>query len=78
MCAWAEGDLVGEFSTALTADIPISFNPFLYGHFFQTGVDLPILPCRTLVVRDNQVFVSFDALGQVQEAVSYMVYQKTI
>lgn len=66
VCAWAEGDLVGEFSGELTADIPIAFNPFLHEYFFQKGTDLPILPCRTLVVRDNQAFASFDALGQLE------------
>jgi len=79
VCAWAEGQLVGEFSTDLTADIPIAFNPFLHEYFFQKGTDRPILPCRTLVVRDNQAFASFDALGLLEEAVSDCKHlQKTI
>jgi len=64
VCAWAEGILLSRTEPAIdhTCEIEISFNPFEAGHFFEKTTGRIIRPCHKLVVWQNRVFVSADAL----------------
>jgi hypothetical protein len=61
--AWGEGILVAPDCPEIDAPIDLAYNPYQDATFVERGTKRPILKCRYLVVRDNRVFVSVDALG---------------
>ncbi|HEY9664829.1 MAG TPA: hypothetical protein V6C65_40840 [Allocoleopsis sp.] len=60
--AWGQGVLVCQFDSDIFAPIDLSYNPYEDTTFKQRHTDNPIVSCRYLVVRDNKVFVSPDAV----------------
>jgi len=59
--AWGQGTLVRP-STEIHAPIPLGYNPYKNATFVERGTKNPILQCKHLVVRNNLVFVSADAV----------------
>lgn len=60
--AWGEGLLIAQFKPEIDAPIDLSYNPYEDTTFCERGTKRPIERCQYLVVRDNAVFVSLDAL----------------
>lgn len=60
--AWGQGTLFGQFDPELYAPIDLAYNPYINETFVQRYTQTEILRCRYLVVRDNRVFVSLDAV----------------
>jgi hypothetical protein len=60
--AWGEGLLIAQFKPEIAAPIDLSYNPYEDTTFVERGTKRPIANCQYLVVRDNAVFVSLDAL----------------
>jgi hypothetical protein len=63
--AWGQGMLVAEFDERVKAPVALSYNPYTDTTFKQRHTDNAIVQCQYLVVRDNQVFVSQDAVPEV-------------
>lgn len=61
--AWGEGILLGQFSESAVAPIALGYCPYRDETFVQRDTGIPILTCSHLVVRDNLVFVSPDAIA---------------
>lgn len=61
--AWGEGTLLGQFDETIFAPIDLSYNPYTDETFKQRHTDNAITTCKYLVVRDNRVQVSPDAIG---------------
>jgi hypothetical protein len=60
--AWAEGRLVGVVDEALDCPINLAYDPYRNSCFVERSSQKPIVQCQALVVRNNRVFVSPDAL----------------
>lgn len=60
--AWGEGVLLAEFDRSVAAPIDLEYNPYVHATFVERHSERPIAACKFLTVRDNQVFVSADAL----------------
>lgn len=65
--AWGEGFLVGEFDESIYAPIGLAYNPYTDTSFLQRDTQNPIAACLYLVVRDNWVFCSPDAVPGFEE-----------
>jgi hypothetical protein len=61
--AWGEGILLGEIDEEIIAPINLAYNPYRNETFLERGTDHIIESCQFLVVRENQVFVTPDAIG---------------
>jgi len=61
--AWGEGILLGEFDESIIAPINLAYNPYQNETFLERGTDHIIASCKFLVVRENHVFVTPDAIG---------------
>lgn len=60
--AWGEGVLLSRVDESILAPIPLGYNPYTDSTFLQRGTQHPIHTCKYLVVRNNLVFVSPDAV----------------
>lgn len=60
--AYGQGRLVAQVDESIAAPVLLGYNPFLHGFFYNKATEQSIDCCRYLVVRENQVFVSQDAL----------------
>lgn len=60
--AWGEGVLVAQFAPEIDCPIDLAYNPYTNETFVERGSQNPITRCQSLVVRNNLVFVSPDAL----------------
>lgn len=60
--AWGEGILVGQFDNSVVAPIALGYNPYTNSTFVERGTTNAIAKCSYLVVRNNLVFVSRDAV----------------
>lgn len=61
--AWGEGLLLGPTSESIFAPIDLAYNPYLNATFMERSTGHGITSCKYLVVRDNHVFVTPDAVG---------------
>ena len=61
--AWAQGLLVAEYRPDLVATVDLKYNPYTDQTFVQRQTQMPVHDCQFLVVRNNRVFVSADALA---------------
>jgi hypothetical protein len=61
--AWGEGILLGEIDEEIIAPINLAYNPYRNETFLERGTDHIIESCKFLVVRQNYVFVTPDAIG---------------
>lgn len=62
--AWAQATLLGEFDDSLKATVRLKYDPYTDCAFVERYTQRPLQSCQFLAVRDNQVFVSTDALTQ--------------
>ena len=60
--AWGEGILIGQFSDSVVAPIALGYDPYTNATFVQRGTKNAIAKCSYLVVRNNLVFVTRDAV----------------
>ena len=60
--AWGQGTLVAQFDPELYAPIALAYDPYINAAFVQRHTQDKIVQCRYLVVRENRVFVSADAV----------------
>lgn len=60
--AWGQGVLLSEFDESIIAPIALGYNPYTDATFVDKKSHRSIDRCDFLVIRDNQVFVSPDAL----------------
>ena len=65
--AWGQGTLVAQCDDAILATIDLAYDPYQNTSFVQRGTSHPIVACQYLVVRNNQVFVSADAVKSSAE-----------
>ena len=61
--AWGEGILLGETDEAIVAPISLAYNPYQHETFLERGTGHIIESCEFLVVRQNLVWVTPDAIG---------------
>ncbi len=65
--AYAKGVLLAQQDDRIHAPIALGYNPFYCpeepAFFYQKGTYQPLQNCSFLVIRENQVFCSPDALG---------------
>ncbi|MEO0986805.1 MAG: hypothetical protein AAFY20_14815 [Cyanobacteria bacterium J06639_14] len=61
--AWGQGLLLGPAEPSIYAPVDLAYNPYVNDSFVQRDSDNIITSCKFLVVRDNRVFVSPDAVG---------------
>lgn len=61
--AWGEGILLGAVDERIFAPVDLAYNPYVNQTFMERGTDHTITGCKFLVVRENQVFVTPDAVG---------------
>lgn len=62
--AYAQATLIGAVRPDVEATIDLKYDPYVDTCFVQRHTQQPVKSCRYLVVRDNRVFVSADALWQ--------------
>ena len=62
--AWATGELVGESCPGLEAPIDLAYNPYRDRTFVERQTLKPLGQCAYLLILDNRVYVSSDALCQ--------------
>jgi hypothetical protein len=60
--AWGQGTLIGVSDPAIYALIDLSYNPYVSGSFLERGTTNKISHCKYLVVRDNRVLLTPDAV----------------
>lgn len=60
--AWAQATLLGEVYADLVTPISVNYNPHTDSGFVERHTQKPLQACQYLVVRNNQVFVSTDAI----------------
>lgn len=60
--AWGQGVLIGAIDPSIEAPIALKYNPYTDETFVQRFTQQPITGCQYLVVRENLVFVSADAV----------------
>jgi hypothetical protein len=60
--AWGEGILLGQIDESVYAPVDLSYNPYVNQSFIERGTEHAIATCKFLAVRENQVFVSPDAI----------------
>lgn len=63
--AWGQGILEAQSDPDIYAPIALGYNPYTDSTFVQRGTENVITQCRYLVVRNNLVFVSPDAVSLV-------------
>jgi len=61
--AWGEGILISQFDMGIYASIDLGYNPYANSTFVERETENAITRCSFLVVRENQVFCSPDAIG---------------
>ena len=63
--AWAQAEvLLGAFDSSLVATVDLKYNPYTDHCFVERCTQRPLQVCQYLVVRDNRVFVSADAVRE--------------
>ena len=60
--AWGEGLLLGPTNGSIFAPVDLAYNPYLNATFMERGTGHSITGCKSLVVRENHVFVTPDAV----------------
>lgn len=60
--AWGQGKLIGVADPLIYAPIDLTYNPFISGSFLERGTTNEISHCKFLVVRDNRVLLTPDAV----------------
>lgn len=66
--AWGQGTLIGAFDPSIVATIDLKYDPYTDETFVQRLTQQPITACHYLVVRENLVWVSPDAVPQPKPA----------
>jgi len=61
--AWGEGVLIGHLSSKAIAPLRLSYDPYIHSSFVDGRTGIAVTSCSLLVVKDNQVFMSQDALS---------------
>lgn len=64
--AWYEGVLIGQFNPSIDCPIDLAYNPYINETFVERRSQRAIKRCKYLVVRNNLVFVSPDALPAIE------------
>lgn len=60
--AWGQGILIAEFDDAIACPIDLAYDPYTNTTFVERRSQREITRCDFLVVRNNLVFVSADAI----------------
>lgn len=68
--AWAEGVLVGESCPGFDAPIDLAYNPYRDRTFVERQTLKPLSGCEYLIILDNRVYVSRNALIQTPATVA--------
>jgi len=69
--AWGEGVLIGQSDTEIDCPIDLAYDPYRNETFVERSTQRPIRRADFLIVRNNCVFVSSDALPTVVPSESY-------
>jgi len=64
--AWGQGTLIGVGDPIIYAPIDLTYNPFLSDRFLERGTENCIIHCKYLVVRNNQVWLTPDAVDDAR------------
>jgi hypothetical protein len=64
--AWGQGRLIGIKNPYIYAPINLTYNPFLSDRFLERGTKNRIIYCKYLVVRNNQVWLTPDAVDDAR------------
>lgn len=66
--AWGQGTLIAQFDATVAAPISLAYNPYVNATFVDQASQQSICRCRYLVVRDNAVWVSSDAVAAAPQS----------
>ncbi|MDB9529546.1 hypothetical protein PN498_26385 [Oscillatoria sp. CS-180] len=64
--AWGQGTLIGVSDLDIYAPIDLTYNPFLSDRFLERGTQNRIIYCKYLVMRNNQVWLTPDAVDDAR------------